>query len=108
MAKARGAMSTLGVYATDADGNMKLVHRYQGGDYGLAEIVEYFQIGEVEPSEQEGAPILILSAKELRELKTMADAHSFDYEEGFIEMCLEIHRYAANLSGEEFRFTANF
>jgi hypothetical protein len=38
----------------------------------------------------------------------MADAHSFDYEEGFIEMCLEMQRFAANLSGDSFHFTANF
>ncbi|MFQ5993872.1 MAG: hypothetical protein ACE5K1_02160 [Acidiferrobacterales bacterium] len=108
MAKAVDEMSELGVYATDADGNMRLVHRYQGGDYGIEEIIEYFRIGKVESTEQKEETTLILESKELRELKTMADVHSFDHEEGFIEMCLEIHRFATKALGKEFRFTANF
>ena len=42
----------------------------------------------------------------------MADAYSFDYEEGFIEMCLEMALFADPLVGGEghgeVRFTANF
>lgn len=100
--------SMLGVCCTDADGNVTLVHRYQGGDYGLEEIVEHFQLGEIEEGAQEDETVIVLSAKELRELKVMADTYSFDYEEGFIEMCLELHRFASFLKGDAFRFTANF
>jgi hypothetical protein len=98
----------LGVYSTDANGNLRLVHRYQGGDYGIEEIVEYFQLGEVERSEKDGETVVVLNTKEMRELKTMADAYSFDYEEGFIEMCLEMGRFTASLSADKYRFTANF
>ena len=56
--------------------------------------------------------MLVLTAKEASTLKTMADAYSFDYEEGFIEMCLEIALFADQLVGGqgdgEVRFTANF
>ncbi len=100
--------SILGVYGTDAKGKRRLVHRYQGGDYGLEEIVEYFQLGRLESTKGDADTVIVLSAREVRDLKTMADAHSFDYEEGFIEMCLEMQRFAANLSGDSFQFTANF
>lgn len=99
---------TLGVYVTDGNGSTRLVHRYQGGDYGLEEIAEYFQLGEVEPGENDDETVLVLTPKELRELKVMADAHSFDYEEEFIEMCLELQRFAVNRPDASFRFKANF
>lgn len=117
MSKSTNNTSTLGVYYTDAEGETRLVHRYQGGDYGLEEIIEYFQLGHVEPTEREGETVVteregetvvVLTAEEMRELKAMADAYSFDYEEGFIEMCLEIHRFASGLPGDTFHFTANF
>jgi hypothetical protein len=98
----------LGVYGTDANGKRRLVHRYQGGDYGLEEIAEYFQLGQPESAEGDADSVIVLSAAEVRDLKAMADAHSFDYEEGFIEMCLEMQRFAANLPGDSFQFTANF
>jgi hypothetical protein len=98
----------LGVYSADANGKAKIVHRYQGGDYGLEEVVAYFELGQIEPAEHDGETVLVLTAKEARKLKVMADAHSFDYDEGFIEMCLEIQRFTANLPADTFRFTANF
>ncbi len=101
-----------GVYALDARGRETLVHLYQGGDYGLADIVEFFQLGRLQEADREGETVLVLMAKELRTLKTMADAYSFDYEEPFIEMCLEIKRFAdaaaGGSAGGEIRFTANF
>jgi hypothetical protein len=84
------------------------VHRYQGGDYGLEEIAEYFQLGQLESAEGDADTVIVLSAAEMRDLKVMADAHSFDYEEGFIEMCLEMQRFAANLPGDSLQFMANF
>ena len=54
--------------------------------------------------------MLVLTAGEMGTLKTMADAYSFDYEEGFIEMCLEMVLFADQLVGRpgggEVRFTA--
>ncbi len=101
-----------GVYALDARGRETLVHLYQGGDYGLADIVEFFQLGRPQEADREGETVLVLTAKELRTLKTMADAYSFDYEEPFIEMCLEMKRFADAITGGptggEIRYTANF
>ena len=100
---------TPGVYYVDADGELTLVHLYQGGDYSLDDIVEYFQLGHIEPATHEDRIVVVLNAKEMRELKVMADAYSFDYEEGFIEMCLEMQRFITNApSGESFQFMANF
>ncbi len=54
----------------------------------------------------------MLTGKELQTLKTMADTYSFDYEEEFIEMCLEMTRLAAGLAAApdafEIRFTEYF
>lgn len=101
-----------GVYALDAHGRETLVHLYQGGDYELGDIVEFFQLGRLEEADGEDETVLVLTAKELRTLKTMADAYSFDYEEPFIEMCLEMQRFADQFgggpAGTEMRFTANF
>ncbi len=97
-----------GVYALGADGRERLVHLYQGGLYNLGDIAEIFSLGTPEDSENEGETVLVLNRKDLRTLKTMADAYSFDYEEPFIEMCLEIHRFAPEVPGETVRFTANF
>ena len=76
------ALPSPGVYTEDADGNMKLVHAYQGGDYGLEDISDNFQLGRLELPLQGDETVLSLDAAELRRLKTMADAYSFDYEEG--------------------------
>ncbi len=97
-----------GVYARGADGGERLVHLYQGGLYDLGDIAEIFSLGTIEDSENEGETVLILNRKDLRTLKTMADAYSFDYEEPFIEMCLEMHRFALEVPGETVRFIANF
>ena len=54
----------------------------------------------------------MLTGKELQTLKIMADTFSFDYEEEFIEMCLEMTRLAAGLATApdvlEIRFTEYF
>ncbi len=101
-----------GVYALDARGREALVHLYQGGNYELADIVEFFQLGRLQESAREDETVLVLMAKEMRTLKTMADAYSFDYEEPFIEMCLEMKRFAdvaaGGPAGGEISFTANF
>ncbi len=96
------------VYGTDADGPTVLVHSYQGGEYRLTEIIDFFQLGRLQPAAGQDHPALVLNRRELRTLKTMADAFSFDYEEPFIEMCHEMHRFALGLPGEELTFVANF
>lgn len=91
-----------GVYSANGD----LVHPYQGGGYRLADIVACFELGRLE--KETGQTRLTLDAREIRQLKTLADAYSFDYEEGFIEMCLDIHRFTEMFPSLSFCFTANF
>ncbi len=97
-----------GVFAADARGIEQLVHLYQGGEYGLADIVELWQLGRLLEPEREGESVVELTRRELDNLKVMADAYSFDYEEGYIEMCLEMHRFASALGAKPIHFTANF
>ena len=97
-----------GVYFADDTGTAQLVHEYQGGEYSLADIVPDFQLGELVEPGGEGETVLLLTRDNLGTLKWMADAYSFDYEDGFIEMCLEITRFAIGREGKVLRFTANF
>lgn len=101
-------LSTPGVYSEDGDGKLKLVHRYQGGDYDMEEIVDFFDLGTVESTDDGDESIIVLTGKELNDLRILASAHSFDYEEAFIEMCLEMQRFAASIPSDRYRFIANF
>ncbi len=120
-AKERGVMNgttgeqrSPGVYGVDRDGREQQVHPYQGGPYTLSDVVHLFDLGRLEESRRgnETETVLVLTAEEVRTLKTMADAYSFDYEEGFIEMCPEMALFADQFVGGEgdgeVRFTANF
>ncbi len=98
----------LGVYGADEQGVWILVHRYHGGEYRLVDIVTCFELGRLEKQEGSGESTLLLNAREIRLLKTMADAYSFDYEDGFIEMCLEMHQFASPAGNGSFSFIANF
>lgn len=97
----------LGVYHTDVNGTHRLVHQYMDGDYDLEDIFRYFQLGTLESTRSEIATIR-LSKNELRELRVMADARSFDFEEGFIEMCLDIQRFSEDTNATAMAFFANF
>ncbi len=107
-----GEQRSPGVYGVDPDGREQQVHPYQGGPYTLSDVVHLFDLGRLEGSGRGNETVLVLTAKEASTLKTMADAYSFDYEEGFIEMCLEMALFADQLVGGqgdgEVRFTANF
>lgn len=83
------------------------VHRYQGGDYALADIPELFLVGRV-LSDPDGRDRIALTPREIRELKTAADAYSFDFEEGLIALCLDLHRFAIERPEPEFTFVADF
>ncbi len=107
-----GEQRSPGVYGVDPDGREQQVHPYQGGPYTLSDVVHLFDLGRLEESGGGNETVLVLTAEEARTLKTMADAYSFDYEEGFIEMCLEMALFADHLVGGEgdgeVRFPANF
>ncbi len=86
---------TQGVYAVDEDGGLTLLHEYQDGEYSLQDLLEEFGFGHTEGGAENGHAIIVLDAREIRELKVNADAYSFDYDEGFIEMCLDIERFSS-------------
>ncbi len=90
---------TAGVYHMDDSSAPALVHQYDDGDYLLQDIAELFALGELG---QDGT--LMLSPRELKSLKARADAESFDHEEGFIQMCLDIWRFGTDKDGPCLRF----
>lgn len=90
---------TAGVYFIDDGSAPALVHQYDDGDYLLQDITELFALGELR---QDGT--LMFSPHELKSLKVRADAESFDHEEGFIQMCLEIWRFGADKDKDCLRF----
>lgn len=97
-----------GVYSSDSQGQLQRVHLYQDGEFGLQDVVEWFGLGRVAPENRPNWVSVVLTEKELRELKVLADAYSFDYAEEFIEMCLEMHRFSTLHPAQETKFEANF
>jgi hypothetical protein len=95
----RHALEVAGVYYVADGARPELVHEYADGDYLLQDIAELFSLGKMQ---QDGS--LLVMRDELRSLKVRADAESFDYEEGFIEMCLDIWRYGSEKEDESLRF----
>ncbi len=95
-----------GVYHRTAEGDVA-VHRYQGGEYGLEDVVTHFGLGRI-VQESATEVELVLTADELHKLRLDAHAFSFDYEEAFIEMCLELERYASTAPADSYRFVASF
>ncbi|NIM29354.1 MAG: hypothetical protein GTO28_16115 [Gammaproteobacteria bacterium] len=95
-----------GVYAIDEHGELTLVHEYQDGDYSLEDLLEEFGFGRAAGESENGDAIIALNAEEIRQLKVNADAYSFDYDEGFIEMCLDIERFATAASEESLRLVS--
>jgi hypothetical protein len=100
--------SDLGVYCTGTKGEWLLVHQYGEGDYGLEDIPAQFRLGNVTSSSDGAFTTLELSFVQLQKLKVLVDAYSFDYEPGFIEMCLDMYRFGTRESQPQFQFMANF
>ena len=97
---------TPGVYAVDEQGALTLVHEYQNDEYSLEDVLEEFGFGRAEEHGEDRDSIVVLDSREIRELKVNADAYSFDYDEGFIEMCLDIERYSTGADGETIRLVS--
>ena len=95
-----------GVYAVDEHGGLTLVHEYQNDEYSLEDVLEEFGFGRAEEDGDTGDSVVLLDAREVRDLKVNADAYSFDYDEGFIEMCLDIDRYSTGAEGETIRLVS--
>ncbi len=97
---------TSGVYALDEDGGLTLLHEYQDGEYSLDDLIEEFGFGRMDGGTENGDEIVVLAPKEIRQLKVNADAYSFDYDEGFIAMCLDIDRFASGNADESLRLVS--
>ena len=97
---------TPGVYAIDEDGGLTLLHEYINDEYSLEDLLEQFGFGQSEQGTENGELIIALNSREIREIKVNADAYSFDYDEGFIEMCLDIERYATGMADEMLRLVS--
>lgn len=95
------------VFAEAPDGRAVRIHDDQGTDYHLHDIAELFEIGEAGTTEA-GEPALELSDAEVRRLKAMADAYSFDHDEGLIALCLDIHRFALEAQQPRYRLWQTF
>lgn len=95
-----------GVYHLGADGNTTLVHAYTDEDYELSDIVNLFSLGTMERSAAHQDPVFSIARADLRRLKAQADAESFDHPEGFIEMCLEIHRFGDQTGNKTLKFAS--
>ena len=90
---------TPGVYFLAEGEDKELVHEYADGEYLLQDITELFGLGELQPD-----GTLLVARNQLRPLKARADAESFDHEEGFIEMCLDLWRFGSRREEETLRF----
>jgi hypothetical protein len=94
------------VTAKAPDGRIVEVHVYAGDelgeDYALGDIVEDLAIGRMD------GDAFVIERRQLRELETLVHGFSFDYPEGFVEMCLDIVRAGAALPGDSLRFEADF
>ena len=92
---------TPGVYFLAEGEATELVHEYADGDYLLQDITELFGLGELQPD-----GTLVVARNQLRPLKARADAESFDHEEGFIDMCLDLWRFGSQREEETLRFVS--
>lgn len=91
-----------GVYVTGPDGRPVLVHEYLNENYGLGDVHGSLRLGRI--TETPDTLTVTLSRKEITDLLNLANAFSFDYDEGFIEMCGDMHRAAVELPGESVTF----
>jgi hypothetical protein len=94
--------STEGVFVEGRDG-LVLVHAYLNENYGLADVAEVLQYGSM-AEDADGDLRLTLTRKEIVDVQNAANAFSFDYDDGFVELCLDLARAAAELPGETLTF----
>ena len=85
-----------GVYMKDPEGRWRLIHSDRGGDYHLHDLREAFAVG-TRATDEAGLPLLALSRAEARQLRALADAQSFDHEEGLIALAQDIAEAARGL-----------
>jgi hypothetical protein len=85
-----------GVYLKDPDGRWTRIHEDRGGDYHLHDLREAFGLG-TQAIDEAGLPLLALTRSEARQLRALADAQSFDHEEGLVALAADIAQAAREL-----------
>lgn len=100
-------MTEAGVYARDPDGRWRLIHSDRGGDYHLHDIREAFAMGTA-GQDEDGTPLLALTDREVRQLKALADAQSFDHDPDLIALCADIHLFAQEARQPRYTFRQVF
>jgi hypothetical protein len=88
-----------GVYAKAASGDETLVHAYLNEAYALSDVVEVLEYGTMQDN-AEGETVLTVTRKDIRDIKNTVDASSFDYDDGFVEMCLDMAAFAIEAPGD--------
>jgi hypothetical protein len=94
---------TPGIYLLGPAATPVLVHAYLNENYALADVAEILQYGKVGENAG-GAPMLTLTRREMADVANMINASSFDYDDGFVEMCLDMARHATDAPGAEVVF----
>ncbi|MFP4252767.1 MAG: hypothetical protein ACLFRM_09040 [Guyparkeria sp.] len=79
------------------------IHFFEDDHYGLDDIPEMFRLGTLE-ADPEGRVRLALAPAEIRELKVMADAYSFDMPEGLVHLIADLHRFAGERGAPRYVF----
>lgn len=95
-----------GVYRFNPDGTLDLIHPFDGGEYSLTDVLEYFELGEL--IDGGDTPGLELDRKELVQLARMAKEYQRDHPAEFIRMCLDMVKASRDLDGGAVRYFANF
>lgn len=95
-----------GVYMVQPNGDLALIHSYEGGRYSIADIVEFFELGEI--LEVDGPPGIELDSKEIKRLREMIKEYGPDHPEEFVAMCKSMVRAAINVGDDLAVFYANF
>lgn len=97
--------STPGVYVLGADGSYELVHAFEpGASYGLFDILEFLELGEVIAEEETTG--LALDGLELAAIASLAHAARYEHPAGFIALCESLAKTGQTAPGEPFHFYA--
>jgi hypothetical protein len=96
-----------GIYGATPAGDWQRVADDDGGDWTLADLPELFGLGTL-AQEDDDRLILALEPRAARQLKPLADAQSFDHEEGLIAAMHAMAAFAHNHPDPELRFLQVF
>ncbi|OAB60995.1 hypothetical protein AY599_18020 [Leptolyngbya valderiana BDU 20041] len=100
-----------GIYGAAPDGSLERIAEDASaawdGDWTLADLIELFGLGRI-AAEDDDSLTLLLAQNELRQLKPLADAQSFDHDEGLIAAMLAMARFAQGRRDAQIAFVQRF